>query len=114
MDPTEKILVADRAADPAWREHADVLIEQTAQRLPELTTDDLWEAGLEETRENRALGQRLRDAASRGILRRTDRFQVARRRSQGNQAVWESLVFIPPGPAEGRHGRRPQGVRDGS
>lgn len=83
-------------ADPEWREFAMELIIKLAQQRQEITADDIWEAGLPETRENRALGAVIQDAAKRNILAPTDRVKKSRRvkHNHGRSiAIWKSLLF---------------------
>lgn len=55
-------------AEPGWNTEALSTCHAVATRLPRLATDDLWEAGLPPTRENRALGPIMREACRRGWI----------------------------------------------
>ena len=83
-------------ADPEWKELAMELIIKVAQRKATLTADDIWEAGLPETRENRALGAVMQDAAKKNILRSTNTVQKSRRvkHNHGRSiAIWRSMIW---------------------
>ena len=92
---TEMSEVADANANDEWKAKADAAIEAIARSMPKFTTDDVWEFGnLPETRENRALGGRIRAAVNRGIIRgpvgQVKTRQVRSHASPKN--VWESLI----------------------
>ena len=61
---------AGRHADQDWTEAALEKVAAVARHLEEFTTDDLWDAGLDETRENRALGAVMRRQLRPRTLRR--------------------------------------------
>lgn len=92
----EGIERADESADPDWKARADDAIERVARMMPEFTSDDVWEhGGLGGTRENRALGPRMRSAAQRGIITATENFRPTRQvKSHSSPArVWRSLIY---------------------
>lgn len=86
----------DDHADEQWRADADDAIRRTAQAFPDLTTDEVQRYGrLPDTRDNRALGQRMKSAAKAGLIVATDRYRqtdkvVAHRRPK---RVWKSLIY---------------------
>ena len=89
---------SDTAArvDPLWKGHARGRLLQLAKQLPELTTDDLWETGLPDTRENRALGPIMLWGQTIGIISATDRVQISRlsKRNHGRRiSVWRSNLY---------------------
>ena len=75
---------AGRHADQDWTEAALEKVAAVARHLEEFTTDDLWDAGLDETRENRALGAVMRRAASQKWITKTDRVTVSRRHKRNH------------------------------
>lgn len=62
----EAIEAVDRAADPEWKAEALAAVREMALRRDEFTSDDVWDAGLAKTREDRALGPIARRAGARG------------------------------------------------
>lgn len=85
----------DTNADPSWKEKAYDIIVRVAERLPEFTPDDIWEAGLPMPMDGRALGPVMKRIASRKIASKTDRVVPTRQvKSHGTDvAVWKSLIY---------------------
>jgi hypothetical protein len=80
-------------SDPAWLEHAYACLRRTAKELPELISDDVWERGLPETREARALGPVLLRAKREGIITKTDRVRPSVRSHMSGKPVWISNIY---------------------
>ena len=92
----ESIERAGRHADQDWMERALEKVAVVAQHFDEFTTDDLWDAGLESTRENRALGAVMRRAVARKWITKTDRVRSSRlhKRNHGRSiSVWKSNLY---------------------
>ena len=92
----EAIGKADSGTDPMWRGNARGRLLQLAKTRPELTTDDLWEAGVPQTRENRALGPIMLWGRRIGIITPTNNVQASRlhERNHGRRiTVWRSNIF---------------------
>ena len=86
---------ANQHADPAWKEGAFEIVVRVAHTFRYFTTDDVWDAGLPETRENRALGAIMRQVAKRGFISATNEVQTSRRHSHNHGrkiTVWRSEV----------------------
>lgn len=109
MDPVTRASVmagveaAERAydnADPEWKAHAKIVVAKCALTMKEFTSDDVWDAGLPRTRENRALGPIMARAARRGVIRDTGRVRRGRKLNHhGDVArVWESMIYTEVDP----------------
>ena len=95
-------------ADPTWMGHALALTEDLAHRLPQMTSDEIWEALDDydvETHDNRAMGAVMTEAGRRGWLHRTEQTILSRRAVNHRRPVrvWQSLVYaesdlLPPEP----------------
>lgn len=86
---------ASTNADPEWKELAMEIIMKLSRTNLEITADDVWEAGLPETRENRALGGVMRDAAKRKIIQKTNMVQNSRRVKHNHARpihIWKCLL----------------------
>lgn len=85
-------------ADPEWLSKAGYALRRVAVRQQHVTSDSVWDEmdtlKLAGPREPRALGPVFRDAAMRGVLKKTDRVVDSRReeRNRGSVRVWESLI----------------------
>lgn len=79
---TEALQRAEAHADPDWKDKAREIILELARIRVEFTTDEVWgeldAAGLE-TREPRALGALMREAAANHFIAPTDRYRPSRR-----------------------------------
>ena len=84
------------AADETWKQTAwDIAIE-TSMELEEWTTDDLWQRGLPDVKEPRALGGILRRLSRSGIIETTDRVRTSNRHEQNHGRklqIWRSNIF---------------------
>jgi hypothetical protein len=88
----EAIQRVDEHADPDWKDHAYDLVVRTAGELYEFTQDDVWDRGLQPTRENRALGPVFLRAARAGVCEKTDRVRPSARSHGSGKPVWRSLI----------------------
>lgn len=97
-------------ADPAWREAAREAIYKTCVLRQEFCADDVWEVGnLPDTRDNRALGGLILEAARNGWCVRVPGKTVPTRNRRAHMSpstVWSSRIYgripdVPPtdGPA---------------
>lgn len=88
---TEAITRSGDNADPEWFAEALRIVCQLAVVLPDFTADAVWER-LGTTREPRALGAVMRQAAASGVIVKTDRVRPSRRvECHGRpMAVWTS------------------------
>lgn len=83
----------EKHADPHWKTYALAAVERTAVRLETFISDDVWESGLEPTREDRALGPVLLRAARFGWIEKTDRVRPSRRSHGSGKPVWRSRIW---------------------
>lgn len=81
----------DGAADEQWRIDAWEFVRRYLSTHPFMCTDDLWDAGLPRTRENRALGPLIMRAARAGWIVK-DGYRPSTRRHLTPQVVWRSLI----------------------
>lgn len=95
---------AEAKAGEAWRDRARALVVQLAQRQPEVTSDDVWEAGLElpDGASGRALGAVMTWAARAGFLAKTDRVRRSTSPSSHGDpmTIWASLAHQPNTPCD--------------
>ena len=91
-----------KAADARWKEHALQCVRRTCEQLPDFISDDIWTTGgLDSTREDRALGPIMLQAARRGWAVKTDRVRPSVRSHGSGKPVWKSLIH-DPGFGDGR------------
>lgn len=74
-----------------WKIAAWDFLVQYLRTHREMCTDDLWDAGLPRTRENRALGPLVMRAARAGYIVKAD-YRPSLRRHLTPQVVWRSLI----------------------
>ncbi|MFF0481086.1 hypothetical protein [Streptomyces sp. NPDC004435] len=82
------IAQVDANADDGWKRYALGFVAELSGRMPEFTTDDLWDAGLIKPREPRALGPVMRRAAKRGLIRTTGEYRASRYRNCAPLPLW--------------------------
>jgi hypothetical protein len=83
-------------ADESWKAYAEDWMIHYLKRHPTMFTDELWDLGLEEPREMRALGPLVLGLARQGYIVKTGE---TRPRANGHCAhgpVWRSLIYRPP------------------
>lgn len=91
---TERALQAvELHAEDAWKEHALEAVERTCRRLERFISDDIWDGGLESTREDRALGPILLKARKLGWCVKTGELRASKRSHLSGKPVWKSLLF---------------------
>ena len=83
----------ERNAMEAWKREALAAVERTCRELPEFFADDIWDRGLDSTREDRALGPIMRTAARNGWCVKTDRVRPSKRSHLSGKPVWKSLIY---------------------
>ena len=85
----------EESARAEWLQTAKELLYQTALRRAKLTSDDLWDAGLEKPREPRAMGPVFLYGVRQKWIKRTGQFVPCRSptRNVAPVALWESLVY---------------------
>lgn len=94
------IAKADAGVTQSWRDHADEMILKTAKRLPEFTSEDVWDSGLRRphvgSSDGDALGPAMRRAKDAGIIedtgRRTEKTSRPQRHNNPKR-IWRSLVY---------------------
>ncbi len=91
----------DENAIEEWKTAARACIAHCAHTLPEFSTDDVFRRLLEYnviTRDNRAMGPQMIQAAAAGLIAKTNQRVNTERVSRHNTeiAVWRSLVYQHP------------------
>jgi hypothetical protein len=99
----------DEAADAAWKEYAREWMIWYLKTHPEMFTDDLWDLGLEEPREMRALGPITLSLYHQGFIEKTGRTRPRLFGHLAHGPVWRSLIYRPP--VNGHKSRRRRVVR---
>ena len=96
----EAIQRADRPPSYLWKEHAHAVIRATALRRPFLTSEDVWDTGLQRpdfgSPDGDALGPAMRRARRAGFIEPTDRTEARTDRPQRHnnpKRVWRSLIY---------------------
>lgn len=79
--------VAD-AADAEWLELACAVILQVARAKRTFISDDVWDAGLPSTREDRALGPVFRKLAMERRIYKTGAMRPSNRSHRSPKPVW--------------------------
>lgn len=99
-DRSEALAAAEEAieqvegnADDEWLADARAVVRRLAETHPEFTTDDVWRS-LASTREPRALGAVMRQAAAEGIVENTHQTVPSTRPECHARpvTVWRSLL----------------------
>jgi hypothetical protein len=89
----EGIARAAQGATSTWARIAwDVLVAYLRTH-PTMHSDDLWNAGLPATRENRALGPLIMRARRRGLIRPSGQVLTSVRAHAQPHIVWQSLIY---------------------
>jgi hypothetical protein len=91
----EAIEIVDAHAAPDWRHLADLAIARCAYENATFTCDRVWDYDLPATRENRALGARIKAAVRNGIIVPTDEFLPSKvpGHHMVPRRVWASLIY---------------------
>lgn len=85
----------DANADAEWKQYAEDWMFRYLRTHPTMFTDELWDLGLEEPREMRALGPVVLGLQRQGYIVRTEE---TRPRAHGHLAygpVWRSTLYRP-------------------
>jgi hypothetical protein len=82
-----------RGASAEWKEHAWRFLVAYLETHATLFADDLWKAGLPETRENRALGPLILRARRAGMIEESGNVRVSVRAHAQRHNVWRSLIY---------------------
>lgn len=80
-------------SDEAWRERALEAVKRCAEARADFISDDVWEFGLDRTREDRALGPVFLKAARLGWMTKTDRVRPSVRSHLSGKPVWSSNLY---------------------
>lgn len=88
---------AYEGSDVAWREYAWSWLIDYLHDHPEMFSDELWSAGLEQPREMRAFGSLVRKAATAGMIVKTGRTRPRHFGHLAEGPVWRSLIYRGPG-----------------
>lgn len=78
----------DENAEDEWKTRADAAILKTGLELATFTSDDVWNTGLDEGHDPRALGPRMNTAARRGLIEKTGSFIASERRHMTPIVEW--------------------------
>lgn len=101
LEERDKALAAvEDHADVEWLGEALTALYRTAERLPDLISDDVWASGLDSTHEDRALGPVFRKAAKLGWITRDPegRTRPSRRSHGSGKTIWLSHLYFGPRP----------------
>ncbi len=85
-------------ADPEWKDAAYAAVQSVARRLPEFTTDDVWQVldadGVARPHEPAAMGCIMRKAALAGVCEKTRDWRKSTQRTNHARdvQVWRSLI----------------------
>jgi hypothetical protein len=89
-----KILDAvEDATDEQWRADALAAVRRVCLACPDFISDQIWEHGLESTREDRALGPIMLTARKNGWCEKTNYVRPSKRRHGSGKPVWRSLIY---------------------
>lgn len=96
----EAIERSDRPPSEEWKRHAHEMIRRTALRLPQLTSEDVWETGLTPpdngSPDGDALGPAMRRAKTAGFIEPTGKTTTETNRPQRHKnpkRIWRSLIY---------------------
>lgn len=90
----EAIERVDQHAEAGWKQAALEAVRKTCEELPEFISDDIWERGLDSTREDRALGPVLMRAKKNGWCVKTNMLRPSVRSHLSGKPVWKSLIYF--------------------
>jgi hypothetical protein len=97
FDPDEEARTAvaqvESHADPEWLQYAYTFTSQYLATHEFMFVDDLWDAGLTPTREDRALGAVFQRLARRGIMTKSGTYRPSKRSHMTEKPVWRSLIW---------------------
>lgn len=84
---------AAAGASDAWAQRAWQVLVDYLTTHPTMHSDDLWNAGLPPTQENRALGPLVQLARRRGLIRPSGQRRLSIRAHAQPHVVWTSLIY---------------------
>lgn len=82
----------DENASVEWKDEAWKFLVNYAASHAEIFVDDLWEAGLPHTREDRALGPLFLRGARERLMEKTGTYRASVRSNMTEKPVWRSLI----------------------
>lgn len=83
----------DDHADDQWKAEAWNFLVDYLENHQTMFVDDLWDAGLPPTREDRAVGPLFLKAARMGLMVKTPEYRPSVRSHLTGKPVWRSLIF---------------------
>lgn len=83
----------EAAADPDWMDIAWAALVTYLETHRTMFVDDLWDTGLPEPRESRALGPLILRAARDGLMAKSGEFRKSVRSHLTEKPVWRSLIY---------------------
>lgn len=89
----DAIAQVDANAPDLWKHEAWSFICAYLERHPELFCDDLWDAGMPEPPNRRALGPLMQRAARERLMEKTGRYRPSVSSHQIPKDVWRSLIY---------------------
>ncbi len=95
----QRDLALDSTEDHApigWADEAYRFLEAFLREHQTMHVDELWDAGLPEPPEMRALGPLFLRAARAGIMLRTEEFRPSVRSHLSPKVVWRSCIYQGP------------------
>lgn len=87
------LVQVDEHADDQWKADAWNFLVDYLESHQTMFVDDLWEAGLPSTREDRALGPLFVKAARMGLMVKTAEYRPSVRSHLTGKPVWRSLIY---------------------
>lgn len=87
---------ADAHASPRWKRDAEAFLMQYLVDHPTLFVDDVWDAGLPHTDDDRALGPIMHRLSRKGFMRKDGTFRPSVRSNLTEKPVWKSLLYRAP------------------
>lgn len=80
-------------ADPQWMAVAFDTLVQWLRTHQTFFCDEIWDAGLDEPRESRALGAVIQRAAREGLMCKSGEFRKSVRSNLSEKPTWTSLIY---------------------
>lgn len=89
----DALVQVEAAADPDWMAEAWDALVLWLQTHSEFFCDDIWETGLSEPREARALGPVILRASRENLMEKSGEYRKSIRSNMSAKAVWTSHIF---------------------
>ena len=83
----------DRHADREWKDRALDTVREVCVELEYFHCDRVWDAGLDSTKNDKALGPIMMKARRLGWCEKTDRVRPSIRSHLSGKPVWKSLIW---------------------